>query len=230
LDDGALVFSHDNAVLASVVVVVVEQTYVTNGLVFHLDGKDATTDRWVDRVGGIAFTMSNISLGNNGGVVFNGSAYGFNPNTLGFEPATHTIEVVADRTVGSGSVLLFMQNGDNLLAFGIGQGTGDGDTDQLITSSGTTVERMFRASNILRGLAVVSVADISAIQNKSSITKDDGGYFGKRSVGGTFIGARSTNENLFVGTIYQIRIYNRLLSAAEISANQQIDINKYNIS
>ena len=58
---------------------------------------------------------------------------------------------------------------------------------------------------------------------------EDKGYWEIRS-GGTFIGGRTASQNLLNGVIYQIRIYNRLLTEAEILANQAIDMARYNIS
>ena len=49
------------------------------------------------------------------------------------------------------------------------------------------------------------------------------------SVGGDCrIGARANGNNMFKGKIYGIRIYNRLLTEAEILANQEIDIKRFN--
>ena len=54
-----------------------DDNYIQNGLVFHLDGADATETEWVDRIGGAVFELFNAAI-DNGGVRFNGviSSYG----------------------------------------------------------------------------------------------------------------------------------------------------------
>lgn len=200
--------------------------YITDGLAFHLDGVDATTAQWVDRIGGITFTMNNVTLDGNGGVVFNGTdSYGNYPNTLGYAPDTCSIEVVADIVSMPASTVLFMQNANNLLAFGFPL------QNQIISSTGTTLQRLFTFS----GSVAVGKKTASCVWDKIYINRDnrmigeDKGYWEIRS-GGTFIGGRTASQNLLNGVIYQIRIYNRLLTEAEILANQAIDMARYNIS
>jgi len=221
LEDGSLVISGGGATPKSVVVVVVEP-YVTAGLVFHLDGADATTTEWRTRKGGVTFAMNNVTLDGNGGVVFNGTdSYGrySAASSLGFAPATHTIEVVAN-IGGTATALLFMQNNSGDLALGM---TGTGSIIAAVS------EPKRRVANQKRGLQTISFANLAAYKNKGTLSVTQDGNFDPTANAGVFIGARDTARSFFEGTIYQIRVYNRLLTAEEILANQQVDIERYNI-
>lgn len=196
--------------------------YVTSGLVFHLDGEDATTAQWVDRVGGIAFTMNNVTLDGKGGVVFNGSAYGNYPDTLDFPSSTHTIEVVLNKTETGGMQVAFMINVSDNVAFGFGS-----DGKYIITKSGNSNSR--KTWNTGSGLATYSVTNSNAYKNCALMSQKSADTWFLRT-GGTFVGSRSADNAFFKGTIYQIRVYNRALTADEILHNHAIDISKYNIT
>lgn len=197
--------------------------YINDGLVFHLDGADATLSKWVDKVGGIEFDMTNISLDDNGGVVFNGNGYGRYPNdnnNINFPYSTCTIEVVINATSVAGLQLVFTTNVTDMVAFGFDS------SKAIIAKSGSGNKANMYQSN--SGFAVYSITPDTAYKNKTSmeVTGSDTWY---SRTGGVFVGSRSTTENKFNGTIYQIRIYNRTLSFNEIIHNQEIDIRKYNI-
>lgn len=199
--------------------------YVTSGLVFHLDGEDATTAQWVDRVGGIAFTMNNVTLDGNGGVVFNGSSsYGNYPNNLDFPSSSHTIEITLNKTNPTSLQVAFMINASNKLAFGYSS-----DGTYIVTKSGNSNARSTWRTTINTGIHVFSVTPSGAYNNGSTMTALGSDTWYLRT-GGTFVGSRSADNAFFKGTIYQIRVYNRALTADEIKHNQSIDIEKYNIS
>lgn len=197
-------------------------SYITNGLVFHLDGADATASQWVDKVGGIVFTMKNTTLDGNGGVVFNGSAYGNYASNLNFPSSSHTIEITLNKTNQIGLQVAFMINSSNMVSFGFSSGN-----DYIITKSGNSNAR--KTWNAGAGLHTYSVTNSTAYKDKVVMTQRGTDTWYLRT-GGTFVGTRTTDNALFIGTIYQIRIYNRALSADEIKHNQEIDIEKYNIS
>lgn len=197
-------------------------SYIKDGLVFHLDGADATTSQWVDKVGGVVFTMKNVTLDGNGGVVFNGSAYGNYSANLNFPSSSHTIEITLNKTNQTGLQVAFMINASNMVAFGFSSGS-----DYIVTKSGNSNAR--KTWNTGSGLHTYSVTNSTAYKDKAVMTQrgTDTWYL---KTGGTFVGTRTTDNGLFRGTIYQIRIYNRTLTADEIKHNQSIDIEKYNIS
>lgn len=198
--------------------------YITSGLVFHLDGADATTSQWVDKIGGITFTMNNVSLDGNGGVVFNGtSSYGNYSSNLNFPSSTHTIEIVLNCT-GNGLRVAFMINASNNVAFGYSSGG-----DYVVTKSGNSNARSTWKTNYNTGVHVISVTPSNAYDNGSAMVYRNTDTWYLRT-GGTFVGSRSANNAFFKGTIYQIRVYNRALTSDEILHNQAIDISKYNIT
>lgn len=199
--------------------------YVTSGLVFHLDGEDATTAQWVDKIGGITFTMNNVTLDGNGGVVFNGSSsYGNYPNNLDFPSSTHTIEIVLNGTQGAVLRVAFMINASDKLAFGYSS-----SGDYIVTKSGNSNARSTWGTTIKTGIHVLSVTPSVAYDNGRAMTAVNTDTWFLRT-GGTFVGSRSADNAFFKGTIYQIRVYNRALTANEILHNHAIDISKYNIT
>lgn len=195
--------------------------YIQDGLVFHLDGADATTSAWIDKIGGIEFTMHNVTLDGKGGVVFNGSAYGNYPDTLDFPSSTHTIEIVLNKTETGGMQVAFMINASDKVAFGFGS-----DGKFIVTKSGDSNSR--KTWNTGSGLATYSVTNSNAYKNCALMSQRSQDTWFLRT-GGTFVGSRSINNAFFKGTIYQIRIYNRALTQQEIINNQTIDMQRYNI-
>lgn len=200
-----------------------EGEYVSRGLVFHLDGADATTDKWVDKIGGIEFAMHNVTLDDAGGVVFNGTnSYGNYPNNLNFPSSTHTIEVVVKRA-SKDMACVFMINAADNIAFGFSSGI-----YYIVTKSGSSNPR--ETYNIVdNGLHVYSVKTNNAFSDGNTMTSLGLDTWYLRQ-GGTFVGSRSANNAMYAGTVYQIRIYNRQLSDKEILHNQAIDMAKYGIN
>lgn len=196
--------------------------YVTDGLVLHLDGADATTSQWAARIGTATFAMSNVTLDASGGVVFNGSSsYGNFPNSLGLLFSNCTIETVITYDVNdNSSQMVFATNDNGGIAFSFYNGI------QLLCSQGTNGVLYY--STVKSGLHTFSVNAMRAYRDKTALNTSSPNQWGLKN-GGCFIGCREIGNMQFNGTIYQIRIYNRQLSDAEILANQDIDINRYNI-
>ena len=198
-------------------------SYISNGLVFHLDGADATVSQWVDKIGGITFTMNNVTLDGNGGVVFNGtSSYGNYSTNLNYPSSTYTIEITLNKANQTGLQVAFMINSSNMVSFGFSSGG-----DYIVTKSGNSNAR--NTWNTSYGLHAYSVTNSTAYKDGKAMTNRSTDTWYLRT-GGTFIGSRSVDNAFFKGTIYQIRVYSRALTAAEIAHNQAIDIEKYNIT
>ena len=199
--------------------------YIQTGLVFQLDCANATTSKWVDKIGNIEFTMHNVTIGADGGVYFNGSnAYGNYSSNLNFPYNTHTIEIVYNKESQSKISLLFMINNSDMVAYGYGA------TDAaVIVKSGNSNPKTAYSTGL--GLQTVSVTPSTAYKNLTQMSSYGGttDTWYLRS-GGTFVGTRSSSENFFKGSIYQIRIYNRALKKDEMLFNQRIDIKKYGIT
>lgn len=202
-------------------------SYIENGLVLWLDCADATTSAWTDKIGNKTFNLYNVTKDNLGGVVFNGSSsYGKHSNSIFYDKSSCTIEAVVRSTSNKeGGVFCNTQGGLSFYYY---------STNQVLNgaskSSGASKWQVDIA-----GLHVASLAGTTAYQDGTGpLTRSTADGFGGND-SGTYIGRRDINSNnngirgAFGGTIYQIRIYNRLLSPEEILYNQGIDIQKYGI-
>ena len=79
-----------------------------------------------------------------------------------------------------------------------------------------------------------SLNDVRGFVNGSSadIWNNVGSFSGNTTDNGTTIGLRyygTNKQNIFKGTIYAIRIYNRILTADEMKHNQRIDNERYGL-
>lgn len=201
--------------------------YVTDGLIFHLDGIDkgtADTSKWVDLVGGITFTEA-------GGT----SVHGTNcinltdtqrlvgdsmPATIA--ASTHTIEMAASRstnsnwtfffTTKSDGVALYFNSGKNLCG-GLGNGT-------YCTTK----------SYYFTGNFVVSAANsVFIVDGVSEATGANA--WGSRTTNYPVINSNALTSQSYSKNfdIYSVRIYNRLLTAAEMLQNQRVDNERFNL-
>ena len=211
--------------------------YVTNGLVFFLDGKQlVSASAWTDIIGGKTFTLHNCSLGTNG-IVFDGStSYGEYNGAVSSDWANETIEAVItytgtsadfqkmslfnqamiNNTLGAG--MNFGNNGNNLIRVCM---AADGTTRVLLQF---TFDNTHKPKYISR-----SSAKLVANGTESNASGGSTSY-GANASGKTMLGARRTSGdpvNKFNGTIHAIRIYNKKLTVDEMISNQQTDAVRY---
>lgn len=200
--------------------VVAIKPYISNGLVFHLDGADATTTSWVDRKGGISFTMSNITLVDKGGVRFKGNANSKGQSSTVFDSnyLSSTIEVVAYKYASSGFVL------DTSAGTGICYLQGG----SYVAFTHAPYKRSAISTQGLNKIFTHSINNDREIFNGSNYNFTTNDTWGRQSTG-TFLGIRGNGAYPLNGIIYQIRIYNRKLSEAEILFNQEQDRKRYGI-
>ena len=200
------------------------EDYVQSGLIFHLDGSNATTSQWVDKAQGITFNMANVVLAN-GGVVFNGSS-SKGTSSVPLYNASYlcgTIEVVISTNSPSTTQFVLDPGNTFSMAYGLLSGralcfmSGPGSSttqNSAIIGSGVFVQTVVKSSlNYINGSPSSFGAADAWSKNNSYIT----------------IGCRNNNSSYFNGTIYQIRVYARELTVSEILHNHTIDIAKYNI-
>lgn len=197
--------------------------YVKDGLVFWLDGTDASASEWVDRIGGYEFTLYNVLLDTTlGGVTFkeaNGS-YGKCATAGNFMASTHTIEAVISHAGGNPNQGIFA----NQISGGTALGSYLGN---LWDSIGITTNKW---GAVFNGKQTISIKPtVHCYINRNKIGKGSNDSFGKYNTACMFVGCRANRTYPFNGTIYQIRIYNRTLTEEEILYNQTIDINRYSI-
>ena len=193
--------------------------YVQDGLVFQLDGIDKGNGAWVDRKGQKEFALHNVIVNDNN-MEFNGTnAYAEYSSTLGYDSATHTLEVVweGNKVTGvpffggptSKEVCLLPQGSPvRRLSFGTGMNFIINQPDELKMISAN-------ADNIIYNAGWIGT---------SAVLEANKGYnHTVASVG------RYKTGNYFRGKIYAIRVYNRKLTALEMLQNQLIDIERFRL-
>ena len=207
--------------------------YITNGLVFFLDGKQlANATSWTDIVGGKTFSLTNCSVGTNG-IVFDGTAYGEYNGRITTAWSSETIEIVVNGNTNWNSRALFVQPYmDDSVGISLRMGNGggtvvryaigcDGVSRAQKTSTNSATRRRI-SINQTNGLVINEAA-----QSGTSATS-----YAKNQCGITFLsGWKATPSGnyggFYTGTIYAVRIYNRALSVDEMKANQAVDNTYY---
>lgn len=211
--------------------------YITDGLVFFLDGKHgASANQWKDLIGGKTFALTNCSLGSNG-VVFNGStSYGEYNGAVTSDWENETIEVVvtvANPAQSQNRGVLYQPLIDGHIGISMHFGYhGNGQPRFALCTDGvnrdTAWAALTQAANKVGGNAD------RVILNGTAVTNTDNTNYAANTTGIAVIGCRKTTsspdgQHFFEGTIHAIRIYSRKLSQAEILANQSVDAEYYGV-
>lgn len=193
--------------------------YIQDGLVFQLDGIDKGNDAWIDRKGQKEFVLHNV-VTNSNNMEFNGTnSYAECSSTLGYDSATHTLEVVWEGNKVRGvpffggptsAELCLLPQGTPLrrLSFGTGMNFIVNQPDELKMISANADNIIYNAGWI--GTSAELEANASYNQTVASV-------------------GRYKFSNYFRGKIYAIRVYNRKLSALEMLQNQLIDIERFGL-
>lgn len=205
--------------------------YIKNGLIFQLDGihKGTTANAWTDLIGGYIFTNSGATSEENNWNISNTTSTGNglkNTDTLPFGTdsyLTHTIEVVY-YTPDTRGMVVFIPKSSNTIIFGY--------ANNRYYLRSTTSDYVYDSTTSFstQGLHTVSLNTNGGIRDlslslKKSTTQD---YYSNGTYNG--IGCRSNNNTYsFNGKIYAIRVYNRLLTTAEMMHNQKEDIKRFNL-
>ena len=198
--------------------------YISNGLIFHLDSRDVNGSTWVDRIGGKVLTLYNTTL-QNGGVKFTGNrhcrAEAGDGVTLTAPAASSTIEIVGHRLVKR-SIEMIFSPGVKSSIFYVGRNTYVTLGSSVRLAQFTAPLPVGKFTHSLRatlhyynGTKMTTTSSTVASNTEPSIC-----------VGGNEVAAGNMGFN---GIIYQIRIYNRLLTEDEIKFNQEQDHKRYGI-
>lgn len=196
--------------------------YITDGLVFHMDGLDkgSNSGYWTDTIGGLQFAYVNGVTPSNNGVFFASGHEPFvRPNTdADFPYATHTIEIVCSSING----ILFFNSASGQIALGRLQ-------NGLIYGVGNPTTPIPIVNGDIQ--SCISVSDSKSVINGVSVQRSGSPTsWSVDSSNVITIGGRSLRTDYkFVGTIYDIRIYNRRLSIEEMIYNQKIDNDRYSL-
>lgn len=225
---------------ATLEVTVPALAYIADGLIFHLDGADATNSTWVDKIGNKSFALTDCTANADGSVTFNGTTSVGLCTEHPIIGNNWTIEVVYNNTLGSGNQFIFSWEDFRETNYGISYAFWNSQTKIInalyYQSSGSDKNFACAEVDFTPGIKVHSITSGSLRNIQNGVTKGWGQVIGFRHEGNTSkmqIGARffiQQGDSFFAGKIYQIRIYNRALTADEISWNQAIDMDKYNIS
>jgi hypothetical protein len=167
--------------------------------------------------------MSNVTVDSLGGIMFNGSNSGGTSNASVRCPVdTSTIEI-AINTSKARNQFIFDSGTSSSLAYAFY----NSNVICVITSTRkcpiiNSISNGFLTNSVHYGSNLLHVEN----GNVGSFTSqyDSWAYKNKPAS----IGVRSNDTYRFLGTIYQIRIYNKHLTADEMIHNQQIDMRKYN--
>lgn len=214
--------------------------YITDGLIAKFDGYDASTTYWGDTYNSLfGISLNSVSKTSDGmGVIFNGGGCSAaNPADYSNDAATinsGTIEVVykVDDMPSAYMVLVkgyTANNGDKgKMAFwidGNGYVRNDFYTAKEVNNSisnylGRTITQSVNATlNYVNGISLGKEELATSTASPGATSQPAIGCFRTSAVYAPF-----------TGTIYQVRIYNRELTAAEIQHNQKIDMIRYNIN
>ena len=195
--------------------------YITDGLVFHLDCLDgASASQWVDKIGGMTFSLTDCSIAADGGVVFNGtSSKGVCASTV--DGVTIECVYTADNTTVSRPLLLRGEN-HKIMLYRTSAGRVFVDT---ATQTKTIINTALRATEIISATRQTTP---TAVLNGAQITTTTATYAAQKSISGFLLG-HDGGTVYFSGKIYALRLYDRALSIAEMQANQAIDNQRYGL-
>lgn len=201
--------------------------YIQNGLIFHIDGADADFVNmvWRSKKGDITFTLGEShSPVANGGVQFSGTEAAGNKALTRVEAGT--IEVVIEIPSGQGNSHVFYPRGGTSLRIGYGvyneaNGVMFGYGGYKRPNAKVPFGRIFTHSAV-----------IASGNDTGRVTSYVNGARGANTSYSNYWYGQSGNTGLgqsFRGKIFQIRVYNRLLTQAEVLSNQEVDMHKYGI-
>lgn len=192
--------------------------YVQDGLVFQMDrAYECTAAKWTDFIGGVEFNGTNVQIVDDV-PYFNGGHYYSNDSSR-HSYNTCTIEVTFTPASNiSGYTFLYTESNADRIAMTFGR--------QGLMCNAISADNCFGLSAYANTLYSVSAANTQAYANKAALNKIRwGDSWSSRT--GKWIGVRDGSAARFYGKIYGIRIYNRLLTEAEILANQDIDLKRF---
>lgn len=205
-----------------------KSAYVQNGLLLWLDGKTAVdSNTWTDLIGNRVFTLTNCQANENG-VYFNGtSAYGV---------------CNSDNIDGQTIEAAYSLDGTDHFASIFGQYNRADKQYIILVRAHTTGNIYTRATNAvdpckkypLQQTEIISAyfggSDAVVNGNQTTPSTINKGYIG---VTNSLVIGRPDLTSSFdwalKGTLHSLRIYNRFLTAEEISQNQLADDKRFNL-
>ena len=211
-------------------------SYIQNGLVFQLDGIEKGNDatKWIDRKNGIEWLNHNSTRLSNGWYFDGATSYLTSSGMGTYDISTCTLEFVFDAEVSNAMWFAFVDAGANLVFNYTYNYSG---RNWLIIKGKSSGGSIGGASPLDESIIGAHIASMVAVPARAKVNVINGVQHINNNVNysaaaSAIIGARisaSTNlpANFFKGTIYAIRIYNRLLTVEEMLANQVIDNERF---
>lgn len=194
--------------------------YISDGLVFHLDGADATDTTWVDRIGGNTFTNDGSATHDGKGVR---GAYS-NPTAFGVRRDVGTIEVC-------GEIVSSWAYTDNTVALVRDKDHVNG-LNYILRPHESQPYAHISSRNVIKAPRSYRSVGIGKFTHSLNIERHvfNGtlGELGTNTYNTTNAGSSFVGHSKII--IYQVRIYNRLLTEAEMKYNQQQDRKRYGIT
>lgn len=213
-----------------------EQSYITNGLEFFLDGlnKGALAGAWTDRIGGVIFT-NNGATSIEKGWSFNGVGGLINENdiSLPMTGGNYTMEVVFSSVGADANRAIFHRNRD---AYGLGFFYESASKIHITTKTSSN-GASFKGDNIVKNnfTGIISYTNNGMYVNGEAISSDGHSYltYGTaNTIGGRYdsSGGSPAWRQVITGEIYAIRWYSRALSAEEIRHNMNVDNTRFGLN
>lgn len=202
----------------------VECPYITDGLIFWLDGlnQGGESGYWIDRIGGKRFTLHGCTQSGTG-VGFSNGGYATYSGAISNNWQNETIEIAISSMAMKNKCWVCPANATTI---GIGLVSSTSADQFSINMDGASYKKWNGVSNFARLSANGSYCVINGAQKTKNATSDT---WSKNQTTTTYLGCRYTTSasRYCGGTMYNIRIYNRILSVAEMQANQAIDVQRF---
>lgn len=195
--------------------------YITDGLIFHLDGidKGPNSGSWTDLISGIEFTNTNV-VATQYGWQFDGTSSYFRSTYIFPASDSYTLEICFKPITGAGTSYGLLFSGANTV------------NNLVFYKATNTITWLQRNHTFNYTISVDAIHSISAnldsvLCDNSPISFNSGtDYWTSANVNYTWIGTRGSS-NFFKGEIYSIRIYNRKLTQAEQVNNYKADKGRF---
>ena len=199
------------------------KSYVKNGLIYHWVSSDSDGNTWTDRVSGLTFNLNNVAVQTDGGLYFNGSAFGTIvdrlelPETAEFVFLQENKNFVALHFNCTNNTVATIANYQGLIRFDAISRKGWAYSD--------IIGNKYTISSINVGEPYCNMVKLTTGVNSGNYSK----FFDGVELGARLNANGTIRDRAMKGTIYQIRFYSRALSESEILKNQSIDMEQYRI-
>lgn len=194
--------------------------YVTDGLVFWLDGIDKGIDNgnWVDLVGNIEFTNTN-AISDSDHFYFNGSTAVMLNTTKDLSAVGSVFTVESCFYAENGGVIMYSGAGNNI------------SLPMLKLDQGLYKQRglKYNLGSYTNTYSTLSLTDGLGIRNGVVLSGSGTDFWTNDcfSIGSGYSSGRIRQQ--FKGKLFSVRVYSKVLSQSEMLFNQTVDNNRFNL-